>query len=155
LPFSSDVVFTSEMAASMAKALWLTLVALSPALYVLHHWPDAWPLQLLMLALGTAVAPASLLAEVVSRSSLNLLWPIAWYQVVAQAPEAYAQLLLRIIGALLVWVPLTLLLNWLLVPLGWFAMIVTPFVHTGFVLWVAMLFGQHLQANGEEYGLLY
>ncbi len=155
LPFSSQTMFTWDIFAGSLKALWLAALALGPVLYARYYWPDAWVLHAALLTLSATIAPASLLANVVTGSGVNMLSPAAWYQVIERAPEAYARLAAQVVATVVVWMAFAALIGWLLAPLGLVSHVILPFIHTAFTLWSALLFGRFLQKNGAEYGLMY
>lgn len=154
LPFSSDVTFAWDIAQKVLSALWFVALALGPATLALQY-ADSAVLTALALTVGVALAPASLLAGVVTRSALNQLWPLSWIQIVQRAPKGYGRLLASLYGSLLVWVPLSLLVTWALAPLGGLVWLLLPFLQTAFALWLAGLFGRHLQREASAYGVAY
>jgi hypothetical protein len=153
LPFSPEVIGWGEVVAKASRGLLLFAIAFGPALGASAVAPDERLFQLAALLGGAAIAPASLLAGVITRNGLNQLWPVAWAQVIARAPRAYASLLPWIYGSLALWAAATLSSAWLFEPVAPIWSMLSPLLHTAAALWLACLFGGFMQREADSYGL--
>lgn len=153
LPFSADVMFFGELLARAFHGLWIFALAVGPALVVAAALPEEVALTLAALVVGTAIAPASLLAAAVTEQALNLVWPLSWFEMVQRAPRSYVRLVGMLYATVAGWLALVWTVAWVLGGSSMF--LVTPFIHTAFALWVATLFGRHLQIEAEAYGVFY
>jgi hypothetical protein len=140
----------------LARGLGVFLVSFGPALLTRLLLPSWSWLSWALACLGLAVAPASVLAGVVSQNAVNQLWPLAWYEVVARAPRSFLSLCAWSYGSLPVVVGLELAIAHAAAGVGVLGRVLGSVLLTSYLVWLATLFGRHLQIEGERsYGLRY
>jgi hypothetical protein len=153
LPFTPELIELWEIVKKAIRGVLLFALAFGPALAASAMAPEDYFFQLAMLILGGALAPASLLAGVITRNGINQLWPVAWVQVIARAPKGYLALLPWVFGSLLSWAGTTLFFSWLFDPIAAVWSILSPVLHTTFALGLACVFGRYLQREGPSFGI--
>ncbi len=152
LPFSADVMFSTEIFGQVVRGGVFMAIALGPAVIAAAYVPDEPAFVLLSLLAGMCLAPAALIACVVTRSSWSLLWPPTWLGVIMRAQLNYVRFLGQLLVSVVVWFVLGWFFTWLMVPVSPLAWFVMPLFHTAFALWVAALFGRHFQIAAPAYG---
>lgn len=149
LPFSVEAMTWDDIAGRLLRGVASLFIAVLPALLWRSFVGEPLAAQVLLLALGIACVPVSILAGVIGRSFWNVVWPPLWWQIVRVAPRSYARLLGVFLAAAVVWgVSLALLLALLPLPVAMLA-------NNLFAVWQASLLGGFLQREAENLGLHY
>ncbi len=156
LPFSSGVGSGMDILLKLGRGMATVSLVLGPALFLRAYHPGHLFFEVLLLLIGLALAPASVVAAFVTGSTLNQFNPPVWVEIVRRAPRSYGTLCLWIYGSTAIWAATTFFLYWLLGPMPVARTILVPIVNTIFVTWQASLFGLFLQREAERsFGLVY
>jgi len=154
LPFGAPVLDWIGMGQKVLRGGLVLAVAVGPALLA-WRYHGSWPLIVGLLLVGLSLAPASWLAGFVTRHSINQVYPPALWEVVLRNPQAYLHLCGWFYVAGLVVIGITAWLSWLLAPSGLVQAIIVPLPITFGSVFIAGIFGRHLQHHAPDYGLQY
>jgi len=154
LPFGAPMLDWIGIGQKVLRGGLVLLVAVGPALLA-WNYDGSWPLIIGLLLVGLSMAPASWLAGFVTRHAINQIYPPALWEVVTRNPGAYARLCGWFYSAGALVMGLTGWLSWLLEPVGFVQAVVVPLPITFGSVFVAAIFGRHLQLHAPDYGLQY
>ena len=155
LPFSSEVIGWGDMSAKLLRGLGSLAVGCGPALLWSHFIGEPWFVELGLLIAGLMLVPASVLAGVLTRSGINVLYPLGWMEIIARAPRSYGRLLGLFWASVVIWAGALGMLAFLLEPIPYLPWIVLPLANTFLALGQAALFGGFLQREAAALGYQY
>ncbi|MDI1431771.1 hypothetical protein [Polyangium sorediatum] len=93
LPFSARYTSRWDLFLSFLRGFVCVLGGFWPAIVSEIFLPGNVWLTLALVLIGVAMTPAVILAISLTGHTLNGLWPIVWYKIVAHDPRAYGRLL--------------------------------------------------------------
>lgn len=154
LPFGAPMADWIGMGQKVLRGGLVLGVAIGPSLLA-WYYGGTWPLVVGLLLVGLSLAPASWLAGFVTRHTINQIYPPALWEVVLRNPQAYLHLCGWFYAAGVVVMGFTAWLSWLLEPSGFVRAVVVPLPMTFGCVFIAAIFGRHLQHHAGDYGLRY
>ncbi|HSD88508.1 MAG TPA: hypothetical protein VLB44_13365 [Kofleriaceae bacterium] len=110
------------------------------------------PTALALLIAGQALMPAALIAVFFTSSTVSALYPVAWVQVIARAPGAYAKFAAIWLGSVVVGLALFYLGVELLEPVPFVGRLLAAFVWNVFWFAQASLVGAFVRNNARAFG---